>query len=102
MLEMLLDEDPLTGTRRIMHRDEYDRTNTIVEEQKVDGIVELNKEQYKEAGGRWEETFNKVASIPIVLYFKLKKEGIIDDPARLKRWLNDSDNRVFRTRPGRV
>jgi hypothetical protein len=33
---------------------------------------------------------------------ELKQQGIIDDPKALRRWLNDPDNRYFRTRPGRV
>jgi hypothetical protein len=36
------------------------------------------------------------------LFYRLKKDGIIDDPSAMKRWLNDPDNRFFRTRPGRV
>jgi len=43
-----------------------------------------------------------VASIPLNLYYDLKRQGIVDDPARFKKWLNDSDNRFFRTRGGRV
>jgi hypothetical protein len=45
---------------------------------------------------------HKVASIPMNVYFDLKEKGILDDPAALKRWLNDSDNRFFRTKAGRV
>ena len=32
----------------------------------------------------------------------LKAEGKLDDDAYMKRWLNDPDNRFFRTRPGQV
>jgi hypothetical protein len=34
------------------------------------------------------------------VYYDLKRRGIADDPAALKKWLNDGDNRVFRTREG--
>ena len=44
----------------------------------------------------------RVASIPLSLYFDLKKKGIADDPVAMKRWLNDPDQRFFRTRPGRL
>ena len=50
------------------------------------------------AWGEW----SKVASIPMPLYYRLKRDGIADDPKRMKAWLNDADNRFFRTRPGRV
>jgi hypothetical protein len=36
------------------------------------------------------------------VYYDLKRRGIIDDPAAFRAWMNDPDNRVFRTRPGRV
>jgi hypothetical protein len=43
-----------------------------------------------------------VASIPLPLYFDLKAKGIIDDQKKFKEWLNDSDNRHFRMRPGKI
>jgi hypothetical protein len=44
----------------------------------------------------------RVATLPLVLWMKLKQDGILDDPRALRRWLNDPDNRAFRTRPGRL
>jgi hypothetical protein len=32
----------------------------------------------------------------------MKAEGKIDDEAYMKKWLNDSENRFFRVRPGKV
>jgi hypothetical protein len=43
-----------------------------------------------------------VAQIPMALYYDLKSKGITEDPARMKAWLNDPENRYFRTRPGTV
>jgi hypothetical protein len=37
-----------------------------------------------------------------MFYMDLKKKGILDDQVALKRWLNDPENRYFRTRPGQV
>jgi hypothetical protein len=34
------------------------------------------------------------------VYYELKRQGIADDPKALKKWLNDRDNQVFRTRAG--
>ena len=72
-------------------------------EQDVTQILKDNKEQFNEsdkrdAYGHW----NKVASIPMVLYYELKEKGILDDPKALKKWLNDPDNKAFRTREGTV
>jgi hypothetical protein len=38
----------------------------------------------------------------MALFYKLKQQGIIDDPKKMKAWLNDRDNQLFRTRAGRV
>jgi hypothetical protein len=51
--------------------------------------------------GRYGE-WSKVASIPLSVFYDLKQKGIVDDPAAMKKWLNDSENKFFRTRPGRV
>jgi hypothetical protein len=32
----------------------------------------------------------------------LKQKGIVNDPKRLRKWLNDRDNALFRTKLGRV
>jgi hypothetical protein len=38
----------------------------------------------------------------MALYYQMKAEGKLEDQAYMKRWLNDPDNRAFRTRPGEV
>jgi hypothetical protein len=38
-----------------------------------------------------------VARIPLVVWRQLQRLGITQDRAALNRWLNDRDNRVFRT-----
>ena len=70
-------------------------------EQDVTDIIKDNREQFNESDkrdpyGHW----NKVASIPMVLYYELKNKGILDDPKAIKKWLNDPDNKAFRTREG--
>jgi hypothetical protein len=50
----------------------------------------------------WTGEWHLVASIPESLYYKMKAEGKIDDQEYMKRWLNNSDNQFFRTRPGKV
>ena len=73
----------------------------------VTEMVETNVGQFNNYDERtpWNTAgagFNKVASIPMGLYMEMKKKGVIDDPKALRRWLNDRDNLVFRTRPGVV
>ena len=43
-----------------------------------------------------------IAEIPLVIYQKGLREGWINDKKKLKQWLNNPDNRMFRTWKGRV
>ena len=75
----------------------------ISTEQDVTAIINDNKNQLKETDKRtkWND-WNKVASIPMEVYYDLKAKGIIDDPVAIKKWLNDPENKYFRTREGNV
>lgn len=75
----------------------------ISREQDVTAIINDNKEQLKETDKhtKWGD-WNKVASIPMVVYYDLKAKGILDDPVAIKKWLNDPENKYFRTREGNV
>lgn len=103
----VLDVDPMTGLRRIFHYDDDTGDFTIQTEHDVEGLIEQNKAEASNVGDGWKGDMHKVASIPLSVYFALKAQGIIDprnDPEykKLRAWLNDSDNRFFRTRGGRV
>jgi len=95
------DYDPLTGIRRTFHYDPDRDGFTIETVQEVGNITEDSKALYamKDERARWGE-MEHVAHIPAVLATKLKKAGILDDEKALRRWLDDPDNRHFRTRPG--
>lgn len=101
------------GGRRqtTIHKQAMDGDVTVATTQDVTKIVEENKHHYNSftegARSRWgvkgaKESFYRVAQIPMTLMMRLIREGIADDPKAWERWLNDSDNRLFRTRPGRV
>ena len=79
--------------------------------QDVSGIVESNKKQFNayDERSRWSDELlgNKIASIPLTVIDELNKQGIMRgfhvlDQPRFKSWLNNPDNRAFRTRPGRI
>lgn len=86
--------------------------HVIIEDvQDCTAIIEKNKKEYNsyDERARWsDEPFqNKVASIPLTVIDNLNKQGILRgfhvlDQKRFKAWLNDSDNRFFRTRTGRI
>lgn len=91
------------GIKRIWHYNDETDEATIQTQQDVTDIIEENKQEFNQVDerARWGE-FSRVASIPLSLYYELKKEGKLEDQAYMKRWLNDPENRHFRTRPGEV
>ncbi len=98
MKKRLFGHDPLTGVTEYWHV--TDKGEYVIEKiQDVTSIVEANKRQYNEAPQKYGD-MNKVASIPLSVYYELKRQGISDDPKAFRKWLNDSNNQAFRTRLG--
>ena len=98
----LFDKNPLMGTTTYFHYDDDAGSMTFETLQETDAIVEGNKQDFNNSPTGWRGDMHKVASIPMTLYMQLKQQGILDDQAAFKRWLNDPDNRAFRTKPGKV
>ena len=80
----------------------------IKSETDITPFIEKNKAEYAQIDekAKWKE-LTKVASIPFAVIQLLNQKGImrglhIVDQTALKAWLNDPENRFFRTRPGRV
>lgn len=102
-----LNETPEQLIKR-MHHQHGDGDVTIHTQQNVTDVISINAEDYKMRGGsRWNEFQNHIARISTSVYFDLVKRGIIDekndpDGVRFTAWLNDPDNRAWRTRPGKV
>lgn len=64
--------------------------------------TDRNKALYNEnAGKRWGD-MKHVASIPLTVYWDLVQKGVTRDQKDFSKWLNDPDNRHFRTFPGKV
>lgn len=97
----LFDVDAFNGTTEYFHYNPDDDSFVIQSQQDITPLLELNLALRNDAPERWGE-WTRVASLPAVIVAQLKKDGILDDPARLRKWLNDSDNRPFRTRGGVV
>lgn len=94
----LFDRDEATGITKYWHV--TDKGEYVVETvQEVTSVIDGNKREYNDTPDRYGE-FNKVARLPLSVYYELKRKGILNDPVAMKRWLNDSDNRAFRTRAG--
>lgn len=102
MSRRFFDYDPLTGEVEWFHYDDATDQMTVQTEQTVDPLVDQNKRLQNDTPSNWKGDMHRVASIPLNLFWELKKQGVVDDPKRLKAWLNDPNNRYFRTRTGKV
>lgn len=100
-MRRLLEDDTLTGTRQTFIAEPDGESYTIVTRQALDDTMDVNKEQHKltKRKDRWRD-MNHVARIPMTILASLWKSGIAWDKKALRKWLNDPDNRVFRTRAG--
>jgi len=103
----LFSHDPLTGVRKYFRYHEGEResedTFSIETVYDVEPILEANKRDFNSLTSidRWGDG-RHIARIPMPLWQRLRSEGVAQDEAAFKRWLNDSDNRYFRTSPGKV
>lgn len=102
-MRRLISKHPDTGTEQWYVSDPTEGKFRFETVQNVTPFLEAAKASYNSIDERakWGE-MALVARIPNSVYYDLKRKGIADDPARMKRWLNDRDNRFFRTRPGVV
>lgn len=87
--------------------DYVDERGIVSRVQDVTGIIEANKQEQMEdrfKGFRKAPVFRKVASIPIAVFDIALAQGydLLNDPDALKRFLNDPQNRAFRTTLERV
>lgn len=95
--------DAATGIRTTFHWFDDD-TFTLEKTQDAAGLIEQNLLVRNAAPETWEGEGHgvRVASLPMNVWDDLKRQGIVDDQKAFKRWLNDPDNRFFRTKTGRV
>ena len=84
---------------------------TIHTAQDVTDRIDLNKAIHADTDERARYDSNSVlgvrmASIPLSVFMDLQKRmkvnGSFEECADFRKWLNDPDNRFFRTRPGRM
>lgn len=98
----LLDYDPVTQ-KSVWGMEDGDKI-IIREDQPVDALIALNKMAFNNAASHWRGDWHRVASIPLnVLYNSGMDEAIGQKDDRwTAKWLNDSDNRAWRTKGGTV
>lgn len=98
----LLSQNPDTGISNYFHWDPTTDGFTVESVQDVGLIVEDNKVRANMAPSGWKGEWHHVAEIPLLVLEILRKQHVLDDPKKLKAWLNDSANAAFRVKRGRV
>ncbi len=100
---------PITFRTSVAH--DTDEGLVIETRQDISDILEANlaERNLKDKHTRWGDDLfdNKIASIPLTVIDDLNKQGVmrgfhILDNKRFKEFLNNPDNKVFRTREGRI
>ena len=79
IVESIQDTDPILKANKI-ERNEFD--------------VQRNSDM------KYKEGWNKVATIPNIVIDQLMRDGTWFDKQAMKKWLNDPDNKAFRTGGG--
>ena len=95
---LLLDDNRALGIRRFYHEDSDGRLG-VESIQNVTPVVEYNKHLRSIVEGKSfnlkGEAFNMVGRVPMSLLPMLRREGILDDPAALRKWLLNPDNAAW-------
>lgn len=102
-LDLPFSTDIWAGIQNRYHED-ADGETVIETFQDVECVVEEAKAKYNSFDERspWKGELHQVAEIPMTILIELQRKGIMEDQKAFRKWLNDRDNRVFRTRPGKV
>ena len=106
-MKRVLSIDPITGKELYLHQN-ADGTEVIEQTQHFDPLIKLNKHmadgwQKGQMRGT-QKHMSHVAEIPNIVYADLvsKFGKPADNPRAWKQWLNDSENRAFRTGGGNI
>ena len=93
--------DPI-AKRRVRYHDDGDGY-VLETQQDVQHIVDKNlaRQALIDENASWGE-MAQVAEIPLTVWGELVRNGIANDEKALRKWLDDPDNRFFRTRPGNL
>lgn len=102
-MKKLLSADPITRTKERFHALSGGDEFVVETKQDVEPVTTVNKEKFKDSTGHYNlDGVTHVGSIPLVIWRELEKAGIAHDDEALKAWLDNPDNRAFKTHPGRL
>lgn len=99
---VLFDYDVKTG-RQVWSLLNDDGSTTFRTDYPVDATIDINKAQRNLSQDNWHGDYHQIASIPLNVYYdQLAEAAKQGDEKFMSNWLNDSDNRAWRTKDGRV
>lgn len=106
-MKKLLNVDAVAGRHTIAH-DDGEGGLILETKQDVSHIIESNKKMFNQVTStdKWGD-LTHVARLPLTVIDDLNKKNImrgfaVIDETAFRSFLNNPDNRFFRTRPGRV
>lgn len=89
--------------RQVWVRSNPDGSQTFRTDYEVDNTIDINQAQRNLAQPGWAGDYHHVASIPLNVYYdQLAEASKQDDQRFINKWLNDSDNRAWRTKEGNL
>jgi hypothetical protein len=89
--------------RTVWARENPDGSTTYRTDYAVDPLIDMNTAQRNMAAKGFQGDWHHVASVPLnVAWEKLVEPLRQGDDAYVSRFLNDSDNRAWRTKEGRL
>jgi len=89
--------------RKTLWHDHTDGSYTIETMQDVSPIMEVATGRMNLHDGiHFKEDWAHVATVPVEILLDLYKQGIRQDEAAYRRWLDHPDNRCWRTHPGKL
>ena len=98
----LFDHDVKLG-RTVWARHNDDGSTTFRTDYRVDPTIDINTAQRNLAQPGWKGDYHHVASIPLnIFYDQLAEASRQGDDKYISKWLNDSDQRAWRTKDGTV
>ena len=99
---VLFDYDVQTG-RQVWALHNDDGSTTYRTDYPVQPTIDINTAQRNLAQNHWQGDMHQIASIPLNVYYdQLAEASKQGDEKYLSKWLNDSDNRAWRTKEGNV
>jgi hypothetical protein len=98
----ILSRNATSGITDYFHWDPVTEGFVVEQVQDAEPTIEANKLIANSAAHDWKGDMHHVARIPLVILEKLRKEGILSDKKRFLAWLDDRENRVFRTHGGKL